>query len=131
MHIKISSADHVGDDAMSALAGWLNRDRDVTRTATVVPASSGVSGSMGACDVINVTLTHVEAISGILLAYASWRQSRSKVPAITLRSETVQVTINDASPATIDKVLTLFAAADEPEAARPAAGDGGRVGAVA
>ncbi|MGW4466347.1 effector-associated constant component EACC1 [Micromonospora sp. NPDC004704] len=127
MRITLSATQETSDDVIGALLHWLNRDPDVRRVAKVTPGTSAGDGSMGAFDTISVLLTHAEAIAAVLLAYDAWRMSRRKAPGLTVSGDTGSVTITDASPETIAKVLVILssqAAGSGVADAAPAAGTG-------
>jgi hypothetical protein len=92
-NVNASIALLIGDGHdLVSLYNWLRSDPDV-RPVRVGLDSGRPHGSMGALDVINVTLDHITAISAVLIAFASWRQSRPRPPDVTIRinGTTVQV----------------------------------------
>jgi hypothetical protein len=73
--------------AVSSLYRWLVRDPEMKQHAEVSLASGGAAGDMGALDVINIALTQAISLLSLAVAYAAWRDSRSKAPPITITIE--------------------------------------------
>ena len=93
--------------ALESFCQWLAEDQDVSRTARVTAASTPATGRMGALDIVNVTLTQVASFAGLVMAYASWRRARGATAELTFTVNGVSITVRDASPATVERLLAL------------------------
>jgi hypothetical protein len=102
--IRVDDRD---DQTAGSLYRWLALDPQVRQDATVsltaTPPGAGEMG--GALEVINVVLSNGIAVGGLLIAVSSWRRSRPRPPTIRLVRDGVSVTIEDASPETVRRVV--------------------------
>jgi hypothetical protein len=93
--------------ALESFYHWLTEDEDISRTTHVTAASTPATGRMGALDIVNVTLTQVASFAGLVKAYANWRRARGASAELTFTVNGVSVTVRDASPATVERLLAL------------------------
>lgn len=94
----------VGEDAVLPLYQWLAADPDVQHNTTL-SFGNPQQGDMGALDVINVVLSNTIAFSGLVVAIASWRDSRRGAPGVEIEKDGVRVSVADGSPETIRAVI--------------------------
>ncbi|MDR7276370.1 effector-associated constant component EACC1 [Catenuloplanes atrovinosus] len=94
-------------DDQPSLYRWLTLDPDVRRHATVtLPSAPPRPGGMGgALDVINVVLGNGIALSSLLVAVSAWRESRPRPPVTRIERGDVSITIEDASPETVRRIV--------------------------
>jgi hypothetical protein len=112
VRIDVSIPDAADAEPVQSLYGVLEADSDLAGTAT---RTSSAPGHMGALDIINVTLTHLVAISNLAMVYAAWRRSRPEVPAVVFQVGEVTVTAHDASPETLDRLCDTLRDALRPD----------------
>ncbi|GAA1035940.1 hypothetical protein GCM10009557_45280 [Virgisporangium ochraceum] len=116
MRIDVSIPDTDDAEPVQSFFGWITADTELAGSIDVTRSSSA-PGHMGALDIINVTLTHLVAISNLAMVYAAWRRSRPEVPTVVFRVGAVTVTASDASPETLDRLCeTLRTALDTDDA---------------
>jgi hypothetical protein len=60
---------------------------------------------MGAADVINMVFTQGISLLNLAIAYASWRESRTRAPSITVRTDNAFVTLTGDSREISEKAL--------------------------
>ena len=115
MNASIALLDGDGHDMVS-LFHWLKSDPDVQPVRLTLDGSQP-HGTMGVLDVINMTLDHVTAISAVLIAFASWRQSRRRPPDVTIRINGTTLQVPRDMP--VDEVAELI------DSLESRSGDGG------
>ncbi|XVQ10280.1 effector-associated constant component EACC1 [Spirillospora sp. CA-255316] len=88
-----------GDERdLASLHRWLSQDAAFARHArvsrdSVAPTPGGMGGAF---DVINAVLADAGAVAGLgslLIAFKTWRATRSRPPAMTIRYGDVTVTV--------------------------------------
>jgi hypothetical protein len=98
---------------IDSLYEWLLADRELAGVATISPVVSPDPSTMSALEVIDVVLTHVEAAISLLLAFATWRQTRPvPEPVVVTRGDGATLTISSESEAAAD-VITAFVTAGQ------------------
>jgi ABC-type uncharacterized transport system YnjBCD permease subunit len=111
VRIAVTVPDADDAEPVQSFYGWITDDAELSID---VERSSSSPGYMGALDIINVTLTHLVAISNLAMVYAAWRRSRPEVPAVVFQVGAITVTASDASPETLDRLCeTLRSALDD------------------
>jgi hypothetical protein len=119
--IRVDGQD--GQPAAS-LYRWLALDpqvrQETTMSITATPPGAGEMG--GALEVINVILSNSIAVGGLLVAVSSWRKSRPRPPTTRIERDGFSITIEDASPETVRRVLDALT--DGPAAPGEDEGDG-------
>jgi hypothetical protein len=68
----------------------------------------------GAVEVINVVLSNSIAVGSLLVAVASWRRSRPRPPSTRIEGHGISITIEDASPETVRRVVQALTDRPEP-----------------
>lgn len=101
----------VDEDVVLPLYQWLAADPDVQQNTTL-SFGNGRSGEMSALDVINVVLGNTIAFSSLVVAIASWRDSRRDAPKVEIEGDGVRVSIVDDSPETIRNVIAALSKDD-------------------
>lgn len=107
--------------SLTSLYRWLAQDPDVAQQADVSLGSERAApGDMsGAFDVINAVVANGIALGSLAVACASWRAARPSAPAVRIERNGVTVTVEDASPETVRRIVDALG---EPQA--PAGGAG-------
>ena len=98
--IRVANADEV--EALKSLYRWLSRDPELDRHCRVSLAeSSQAPAEMSAvADMINAVFADAGAAAGIgslLVAFRSWRETRTQAPAFTIEKDGVTVVVNHGS----------------------------------
>ncbi|MGK8506055.1 effector-associated constant component EACC1 [Nocardia asiatica] len=84
----------VSDSSASSLYRWLAADPDVSRNATIALGDDKEPGGMGGTlEVVNVVLGNAISLSSLLVAIASWRNSRPQPPSVTVEGDGVEIPI--------------------------------------
>jgi hypothetical protein len=96
------------DQALNQLYWWLRDDDVVARSAEVSLGPAVQPGQMGSLDVVDVVLTNVTSLLSLVLAYASWRQSKAVPTSVTFMANGISITVHDASSDTIEYVLAAL-----------------------
>src|SRR5450755_1337719 len=113
MRLVISSVEADDGQELASLYRWLRRDAGLASYGQVtVQAVSGHPGDMGgAFDVINVAFADGGAAAGIgslLVAYCSWRDTRTHAPAFTIEKEGVTVVVDRGSEQELRQILNVM-----------------------
>ncbi|WP_433207991.1 effector-associated constant component EACC1 [Dactylosporangium sp. CS-047395] len=114
MNIDLSLTGDVPDVAVPNLTHHLRRDSTVGRTVTFRPVPRPPTGTMGATEIIGLVLTHAEAISGVLIAYAAWRKAQRKRPTtvrLAVKGQTIE--LKDITPEDIAAVVAKLQELDD------------------
>jgi membrane-associated two-gene conflict system component 1 (EACC1) len=97
------------DPELVSLYEWLAGDE------AFAEVSMGASGerpdAQSPLDLINVILSNTTAIMSLVVAYASWRRSgiaERPDAAVTFKAGGVEVTVRDADPETIDRLIAAL-----------------------
>lgn len=113
-----------GGSAMS-LYRWLIADPELRGLAQVstapVPSRRGHMG--GATEIVNVVLGNTIALSNLLVAVAAWRDSRPRSPQVRLERDGESITVSEASPETVERILRSW---ERGRGGEPDAGDAER-----
>jgi hypothetical protein len=98
-----------GEDSLDSLARWLRRDTGLMRVAQVYPATTSTAPDrMGTwVDILNVIMTHVEALSSLALSYAAWRSQNREAASIVFHIDGEQVVDRDGDPALARRIVSL------------------------
>jgi hypothetical protein len=109
-----------------SLFRWLREDASLVGRCTVGLGESTEPGHMGAAEIIDLTLTHLTAVTSVAIAYAAWRDSRAQRPRAILSGpgfeivfvdSDLHIVFKDASADTIEAVVAAYASAVEVDAA--------------
>lgn len=100
VNVILGTEDGLDSLALGSLYNWLNRNTLAGTVRLDRPGSTNAE-TMGALEVIDVTLTQLVSIGTLLATFASWRQSRRAAPKITFKIGAVEITAADASPETL------------------------------
>lgn len=92
-------------DALLSLFRWLKRDQGLRRSAEVSLVPQRGAADMGAADVISMVFTQGISLLNLAVAYASWRESRTRAPSITVRTDNAFVTLTGDSQEISEKTL--------------------------
>ncbi len=112
MQVRIRS-DGTDDMTLHQLYRWLSNDSELAYEGTVEGRAPSGTGQMGALEVIDVTLTHVTSLGSLVMAYASWRAARRDSSSVTFERDGVSVTVQDASPQTIARIMDALSGSGE------------------
>lgn len=98
-----------GDDTttLHSLYEWLSEDEDVVRTADLAMGSTPDTGQMGALDILNVVLPNAIAFGTLVSTYAMWRKGRQETADITISIDGASISVRNASPETLQRILAL------------------------
>lgn len=112
MDLEVSVLEDDGQ-VLNSLRRWLNQDPGVTSACEVViPPGPGRPGDQGGTlDVINVVMTQGIGLANFALAYATWRRARTDAPAVKLERAGMTLTVTDASPETVQRIIDAFTTA--------------------
>ncbi|MFG2092992.1 hypothetical protein [Streptomyces sp. NPDC048612] len=127
MEVRLSVGGGVGDggeaEGAVSLYRWLAAEPELRGQARMsLEAEQAEPGHMGgALDLVNVVLSNGIALGSLITAVATWRESRPRAPQIRLERDGVVVTVQDASPEEIERVLRVW---NESGAPAPAPADG-------
>ncbi|MEU8681202.1 hypothetical protein [Streptomyces sp. NPDC048611] len=130
MEVRLSVGGGVGDggeagaaEGTVSLYRWLAAEPELRGQARMsLEAEQAEPGHMGgALDLVNVVLSNGIALGSLITAVATWRESRPRAPQIRLERDGVVVTVQDASPEEIERVLRVW---NESGAPAPAPADG-------
>ncbi|GIG86939.1 effector-associated constant component EACC1 [Plantactinospora endophytica] len=105
MDIAITTTGN--DLVLESLFRWLRETDEVARAANLEMSQSANIGRMGALEIINVTLTNTIAFSAVVMSYAAWRKAHGEMAEVTFDINGVSVTVNNASPDTVQRLLAL------------------------
>lgn len=62
----------------------------------------------GALEIVNVVIANGIALGSLVTAVAAWRGSRSRPPQVRLERNGVVVTLQDASPEEVERILRVW-----------------------
>jgi hypothetical protein len=107
LELRIRIHDDEDGNALVSLHRWLAQDQDVTRWAAVnLISESGGQGDMGAAfDAITAVVSNSIGLGSLVIAYLSWRDSRSHPSAATIEHERVVINITDISPENVGRLV--------------------------
>ncbi|MFD4142815.1 MULTISPECIES: hypothetical protein [unclassified Streptomyces] len=105
MHITVEVDDDPDGRTTVDLYRWLRSDSDLRRTADVALRTRGVSGAMGAVEIINIVLTQGIAALNLAVTYASWRVARPAAPAVTIDFPGGSITVRDGGEETVRRIV--------------------------
>jgi len=113
MRLVISPVEADGDQALASLYRWLSRDAAVAACGQLSFQSvSQQPGEMGSVlDVITAVFSDAGAAAGVgslLVAYRSWRDTRTRSPALTIEKDGVTLMVNEGSEQEIRQVLSVM-----------------------
>lgn len=96
-----------GEAELRSFAQWLRDEPDVRRHAVIsLEAAEVGEGEMGgALDVVKLVIDTNFQILNFGLAYIAWRATRPKAPAVTIERDGVKVTLDDADPEVVARLL--------------------------
>jgi hypothetical protein len=110
MDLRISPVEAEDDQALISLFRWLSRDVVVGREGRLsletVDRRTGEMG--GAFDIINAVFADASAaagVAGLVLAYRTWRGTRSRAPRLRIEKDGVSVIVEDGSEAEIRRIV--------------------------
>ncbi|WP_051827480.1 effector-associated constant component EACC1 [Streptomyces bicolor] len=119
MRLGITVLDDDGGH-LRALQRWLLRDPDSAGATLTLRGRNATPGAMGpGLDLIDVVLSNVVALGGLLVAVATWRQSRANAPRVLVEREGVTVTVSGTDAEQIERLVRQLTA---PQTTEP--GDG-------
>jgi phage-related tail protein len=97
-------------DHAASLYRWLVLDPDLRGHAKVstAPAAPEAGHMGGALDTVNIVLGNTIALGNLLVAVAAWRGSRRNPPEVRLERDGVAVTVRDASPEDVERILRIL-----------------------
>ncbi|MFH8570345.1 hypothetical protein [Streptomyces sp. NPDC017993] len=107
--------------SLTSLYRWLVQDPDVAEQADVSLGSeqAGAGEMGGTLEVINAVVANGIALGSLAIACATWRAARPTAPAVRIERDGVTVTVEDASPETVRRIVDALG---EPQT--PAGGPG-------
>lgn len=122
MRLGITVLDDDGGQ-LRALQRWLLRDPDTAGASLTLRGRNATPGAMGpGLDLIDVVLSNAVGLGGLLLAVASWRQSRGNRPSVRVERDGVTVTVSGTDADQIERLVRqLTTQAAEPSNGTPAA----------
>ncbi|MFF4711035.1 hypothetical protein ACFY2V_06455 [Streptomyces eurythermus] len=131
MDVRLTFTDGSGDadggtsDHAASLYRWLVLEPELRGRAKVSTATAGSeAGRMGgAPDIVDIVLGNAIALGNLLVAVAAWRDSRRRPPEVRLERRGVAVTLRDASPEDIERILGVLDPGEDGDS-EPGRGDG-------
>ncbi|WP_164904754.1 effector-associated constant component EACC1 [Streptomyces cyaneus] len=123
MRLGITVLDDDGGQ-LRALQRWLLRDPDTAGATLTLRGRNAAPGAMGpGLDLIDVVLSNAVSLGGLLVAVASWRQSRGNRPSVRVERDGVTVTVSGTDAEQIERLVRQLTAppAAEPSNGTPAA----------
>ena len=105
MEFRIEPTDDDGTVSAS-LFRWLRDDPDTQRDVVVALTSSILPGSMGALDLITALVTQATGVGSLAVAYATWRDTRSRPSTLRITLGELSVEIQDESAEQLTVILT-------------------------
>jgi membrane-associated two-gene conflict system component 1 (EACC1) len=105
IHVYVSG-DEADEEARSLLA-WLRDDSDIRRNAalSLVPASPATGEMGGALEAIKLVADEGFQVANFVLALVSWRATRSKRPKVMIKQNGVEITLPEADPEAVRKIV--------------------------
>jgi hypothetical protein len=101
--------------ATGSLFSWLRKSPLEDDGSTLELRVGGDGSAMGTLDTINILVSNSVSLASLLLAYTAWRQSRRAAPTITFTVDSITVTAEDATPATVERITRVLEAALTPD----------------
>jgi predicted dehydrogenase len=99
---------------------WLTDDPDVARTAELALAHDDQPDTLGSLEEINVVVSNLTALAGLLVTVATWREARARGAETRVERPGVSLRIESTDPEAIRRLLQQLADADGPaESAEP------------
>ncbi|GAA1172890.1 hypothetical protein F4556_002083 [Kitasatospora gansuensis] len=98
-------------DFAASLYRWLVAESELRGGAEVALRGGGMTpGQMGegALEIVNVVIANGIALGSLVTAVAAWRGSRSRPPQVRLERNGVVVTLQDASPEEVERILRVW-----------------------
>lgn len=110
-------------ESATSLYRWLTAEPELRGCAEVTTRSEqpGQGHMGGALDIVNVVLANGIALGSLITAVVTWRGSRPRPPQVRLERNGVVVTLEGASPETVEQILKLW---NENTGPSPASTDG-------
>jgi hypothetical protein len=104
--------DHAG--SARALYRWLLADPELRGLAEVTAAPTRQEpGHMGgAMEAVDVVVSNLIGLSSLLVGIAAWRGARSRSPRVRIEHDGTAVTLEDASPESVERILRALTADD-------------------
>jgi hypothetical protein len=112
MSIYIRMDGDGAESELRSLYGWLLNEPEVRRYAKVSLVSDvPAAGQMGVdLEAVKLVLDSGFAALNLALAYAGWRSTRSSKTGVTIEREGTTISLSDADPDEIDKIVRLLGA---------------------
>lgn len=109
IHLTCDEGTQDGGGTMS-LYRWLIADPELRGLARVstAPVPSGEGHMGGATEIVNVVLGNTIALTNLLVAVAAWRDSRPRSPQVRLERDGESITVSEASPETVERILRTW-----------------------
>lgn len=120
MELRITPVESGNDQELVSLYRWLLRDAAVGRQGRIsldtVTRRPGEMG--GAFDVINAVFADASALAGIgglLIAYRTWRDTRSQAPRVRIERDGVSIVVENGSEDEIQRIVRTLLPDAPPE----------------
>lgn len=110
---EFAESDEASARALTSLYRWLREDSTTRGEVQVVLRAEPRPGELGAADVLTTVLSQLTAIGSLAVAFAAWRDSRSKVPPIRIRLGENSIDVTDGTAEELTVVLKALAAMNE------------------
>lgn len=112
---EFADSDEGSTRALTSLYRWLREDVAVRGEAEVELVSEPRSGEMGAAEVLCAVLGQVTSVGSLAVAFAAWRDSRSKTPPMRIRLGENSIDVGKATAEQLAMALDALAAmSDDP-----------------
>lgn len=114
IYIRMDGDDAAGE--LRTLYGWLLNEPEVRRHATVsLMSEEPDAGQMGtALEAVKLVVDGGFQVLDLALAYAGWRATRPSKRVVTVERDGTTVSLADADPDEIDKIVRLLGADRDP-----------------
>ncbi|TQL97297.1 hypothetical protein FB559_2876 [Actinoallomurus bryophytorum] len=110
MAINVYMSGDQAEQELRSLFAWLQQESSVRRQALLslesTPPAAGEMG--GVLEGIKVVADEGFQAANFAIAYASWRATRSKRPKVTIKQAGIEITLDDADPETVEKIVTAL-----------------------
>jgi len=110
MSIRVYMAGDQAEQELRSLLTWLRDEADVRRYArmSLESAQPAVGEMGGALEAIKLVTDEGFQIANFALALLSWRATRSKRPEVTIKRDGVEISLAEADPEAIEKIVAAL-----------------------
>lgn len=113
--------DGEGQEAeLRSLHSWLRQEPAARKARVSLLEQPPPPGAMGSLiDVLQLVTDNGWSAAAFAVSVMTWRQTRPRLPRITIRRGDLEVTLSDGTDAEVQRVVALLEADDGPQDRRP------------